>query len=192
MPGMPGSFGGAPHERQAIRAAMVALLKGNTDADQRVFQSRQSPVRDHELPAICLYTDSEVTEPASFKTAPRELERVLTVAIDAYIAAPNNDADQLDDALDAMAVQIETALDADPDFDGSVFWSGLAATEFAVALEGKRPIGVLHLEYTCVYHSDLRTAAADDARDIFNTADVKIAVTPTADPSENLITPIHE
>lgn len=178
------------HERKAIRDAAIALLVGKTDAGSRVNRSRQAPVRGAELPLISVYSDREVSDPSTFSSAPRKIKRTLTLVVEAWLSAADANADQLDDLFDAMALQIETALDADVDLDGSVFWfAGPAATEFGLYMEGNRPMGCVHLEFTAVYHSDLRTQIADDARDDLTSEDIQIKVTPTADPpSEDLIT----
>ncbi len=187
----------AIHERQAIRDAIVAALVSQTSAGTRVSKSRREPVRSVELPAISVYVESEKTNEKTFLTAPVELERILTVSIDAWVSADGKEADRLEDTLDAIALQVETAMDVDTNLSGTAYWSALAATELGTlaAAEGRRPMGCAHLEYTVVYHSDARVADAQGLRPDFDTADFKIAVAPgmaDADKAEDLLQNIHE
>jgi hypothetical protein len=164
------------HERQAIREAIVSQLVGvapafRTDARDRVFKSRQSPLRSVELPAINVYTESESIRPGSESTAPRELTRTVTVAIEAWVKASEN----VDDALDALALQIETAMDLDLELSDTAFQSVLTSAEIGITTNSERPMGCVHLEYAVTYHSDLRVV---EPVDIFDTATVGYAVVP--------------
>jgi hypothetical protein len=164
------------HERQAIREAVVSQLVGiapafRTDARDRVFKSRQSPLRSSELPAINVYTETESNRPGSESTAPRELVRTVVVAIEAWVQATEN----VDDTLDAIALQIETAMDLDLELSSTAFQSVLTSTEIGITTNSERPMGCVHLEYAVTYHSDLRVVAPVD---IFDTATVGYSVVP--------------
>ncbi len=100
------------HQRTVIRHAVVALLLGQTAAATRVYAARQLPVRKGELPAVMVFTNRDPVDPDSADTAPRELRRRLELVIDALVAGVDGAA--LEDALDAIALQIETAMAADP------------------------------------------------------------------------------
>lgn len=183
------------HERQDIRNAIVAQLSGKTDAGTRIFKSRMVPLRSAELPALSVYMMSETIDAGSVNTAPRELKRTLTVAIVAWVNAADKLMEKLDDTFDAIALQIETAMDADLCLGDTAFISSLSAIDTVIDMEGDRPMGCIRLEYSVVYHTDLRTQVADAAREEFNTLDVKTAVVrgmASADQTEDLITNIHE
>lgn len=189
---------GDKHERREIRDAVVAALTGKTVAESRIYKSRRAPIPTAKLPALCVYTDSETVDPATVSTAPRELKRILTLVVEGWISADGANADQLDDLFDALALEIETAIDLDDSLGGTVFWCAPAATEFGVTVEGSRPMGCVHIEFTAVYHSELRTGTQDDERDNLDAIDVK---TRGADwdpdpahvpPTEDLVTGIHE
>lgn len=158
------------HERQAIREAVVAQLVGvapvfRTAARDRVTKSRMAPIRG-ELPAINVYTDGEEIDANSKNSAPRELMRTMTVTIEAWAKYAEN----VDDALDDLALEIETAMDLDLNLANTAFDSVLERTEIGIKLDGDRPMGCVHLEYAVTFHTDLRVAAPTD---IFDTATVR-------------------
>lgn len=180
----------ALHERKQLRDAVVAqLIAGATSAGARVRPSRMEPPQTSELPAIGVYTpDEEVT---GLATAPRELTRTAVVAIEAWVIAAQN----LEDAFDALALQIETAMDTDLWLGGAANTSVLSGTSTGIQLDGARPMGMLRLEYTCVYKTDQRTAAAHAAREDFTTLDTRTNLNgaqATADQAEDLQTDLHE
>lgn len=184
------------HERQAIRNAIVAqLIAGDTSAEARVFKSRMTPLRQSQLPAIGVYIDGEEVDDATAYSAPRELKRTLTIAIEAWVNADERLAEKIDDTFDAIALQIETAMDADDSLTGTCDTSFLSSTEFGIQTATDRPMGCVHLEYTITYHTDLRTALRDGAFDNFNAAGVDYASAPAqapADRATDLINGIHK
>lgn len=166
------------HERQAIREAVIAQLVGvaplfRTAARERVFSSRQAPMRLAELPAINVFTDGEEVSPDSKNTAPRELMRTMIVAIEAWLAVkPGVDVDA---ALDDLALEIETAMDLDPNFGGLVFDSHLERTELGFKVDGDRPMGCAHMEFAVSYTTDLRVS---ESPDVFDTAESRWDIGP--------------
>src|SRR5918912_779283 len=106
------------HQREVIRKAVQGqLLAANTAAQDRVFATRLVPYRRMQLPAFAVYTPEEPVDPASQRTAPRELKRNLRLVVEAAVnegailrAAP---VQNVDDALDDLALDIERAIDAD-------------------------------------------------------------------------------
>lgn len=171
------------HERQAIRDAVVTLLTGTapnfaTSAEQRIFKTRLAPVRASELPAISVYCDNETV--TDNQSSPRELTRTMTVAIDGWARATEN----VDDALDDLALEIETAMDSSTELLDTAYSAVLTTTEVGIKLDGDRPMGCVHLEYTVVYHSDLRVGHATDD---FDTADIHIS-----DLAHDHVTHIHQ
>jgi hypothetical protein len=157
------------HERQAIREAALTLLDGATAAGVRVFKTRLAPLRQAELPAIAVYTDEESVSPDSGTSSPRELTRTVTLAVEGWVKA-NED---VDDVLDELALEIETAMDADQNLGGTAFDSVLVKTETGLKIDGERPMGCVHLEYAVTYHTDLRT---EESGDDFLTANVRTRV----------------
>lgn len=177
------------HERQAIREAVIARLIGTgpayaTAATTRVFKTRLHPIRGVELPALNVYTDDETSD--SKRTAPVELTRTVPVVVEGWVSLTSG----VDDALDALALQIETAMDRDSSF-GDTVESVLTLTQFGYKLDGDRPMGVVHLEYTMTYRTAARLASPVDD---FDTADVRVSlggVQAPNDQAHNTFTGLH-
>jgi hypothetical protein len=176
----------ALHERKAIRDAVVAQLSGQTAAGARVFASRQSSVKKVELPAICVYTDSEEVDEESADSSPRWLKRKLLLAVEVWAGAASG----VDDVLDALALEVETAMDSDDSLGGTAFWSWPASTEVGLTEIGNQPVGCCRMLYTVVYKTDLRTetrdGAFDDLKTVDTTYDVAAGEQDPADRSETL------
>jgi hypothetical protein len=143
------------HQRQLIREAVRAQLLGKTAAAARVHETRMVPWRQVELPALSVYALSERIDADSQKTAPRELTRTLKLRVVGVVRFKDN----IDDALDELALQVERALDADPNFGGTAFDSILSDVELGVDEESGKPLGVLEMTYTVTYHTDAPAAA---------------------------------
>lgn len=143
------------HERQTIRhAAKAALEAAAVVEDGHLFTSRKVAWRKRDLPAVALYAVDENVDPDSAASAPRELVRRLQLvvegAIEATTPAPNN---ALDDALDALALKIEKALDADTTLSGACGDMVLASTSLDMLEDGEKSIGVVTLTFAVTYRS---------------------------------------
>lgn len=154
------------HERQILREAIVAALTGETEADDRVLKSRFEPKKLDQLPLLCVFNAEEPIKEGSEKSAPRELERLYRVTIVGWVIAT----DDVDDVLDALSLEIETAMDADTTFDLNARESFLTTTEFGIDLKGERPLGAVSMTYACTYRTGPRVAAPADNFDKANSA----------------------
>lgn len=139
----------ALHQRQVIRHVVRALLFGNTAADERVVASRMLPYRKNELPAISVYTVEETVDKESASTAPREYTRDLKLEIAGWVAPGPN----VDDDMDALALEIETLVELDPYFGGAVGDSILESTALAIRGEGDQLMGLVTLTYAVTYRT---------------------------------------
>ena len=159
-----------PHQRLVIRHAVRDRLLGATAAEDRVFTTRLVPYRRTKLPAIAVYTRAEPVDPESRNTAPRELTRNLQLVIEVAVAEGSSvrgvpvAVDQLDDALDGLAVEVERVMDADPWLGGAAGDSLLTSTDVDVIVDVdgralEQPIGLVTLTYAITY----RTQAPDPA-----------------------------
>ena len=164
------------HERAAVRQAIVAQLTGaapnwRTSAEGRVVKSRQAPVKRQSLPMISVASDSDITDTSSLQNAPRELKRNYQVVITGWVLAEQGI--EVDDALDALALEIEAAMDVDTFLDGHASDSVLLSSVFGEKLDGDRPMGVVELTYNVVLFTDLRAAAPAA---IFDTAAIQTSL----------------
>jgi hypothetical protein len=164
----------ADHERKAIRAATVAqLIAANTAAGSRVYATRKPPNESSALPVINVYTLSDQTEEVTANTASRELKRLVNLVIEAYVASTDN----ADDAIDALALEIETAMDSDESIAGTCGWSWPSETQTQVDF-GDKQYGTLQMIYHCEYHSELRQSGAALNLQDLTLVDTKTSVTP--------------
>ena len=135
------------HPRQAIREAVVALLvAAGTDAGSDVYPTREVPWRSVELPGIAVYSLEESSQRI---TGGRDLDRSVVLAIHAVAQLSEG----IDDALDALALQVEKAMAADPTLGGKALASYLAGTEISVDETTQRPVGAIRLAYEVRYHT---------------------------------------
>jgi hypothetical protein len=144
------------HQRREIREAVKAQLLGTaapvtyaTAAGARVYETRMTPFREIELPAIAIYALEETS--ADEGKAPRELKRKLTLEIVAAATAT----DDVDDVLDGLAQEIECAMNSDETFGSKASDSVLTDTQMAVETTGKKPIGMVALTYDVTYYTDV-------------------------------------
>jgi hypothetical protein len=168
------------HERQEIRNAVVAQLVGpstyvTTAAGPRVFKTRGGPVREADLPCLCVFAESESVDASNTSTTRRSLKLV----VEGYVkVAPGAD---LDAAMDALALQVETAMDADPYLAGCARYIELSSTTLETSVLGSQPMGRAALEYTVHYEAPIRV---DDATDAFATADIHTSLGGTQAPAD--------
>ncbi len=138
-----------------------------TSVGENVSKNRLSPYRTGELPAINIVNGSDDVEPESIDTSPRELSHDYVLAIHVRVAV----ADESDNALDALAEEIEPLMHADPFFGEGVCGgkgSMLVGTTFNLSPEGELDIGLMILRYGFEYQT--QAPEAPTGMDDFNTA----------------------
>lgn len=143
----------AAHRRKVIRDGVKALVATVADFQNRVYTARVFPVQRDELPCAVVYAlDEPVTQVNLARTVQRDL--AVVVAIKATGAE-----DELEDAVDALAVEVEKALQAKRPIDG-ILEARLERTTTTLDGQTQLPLGSLALVYRVSY----RTAAgAPDA-----------------------------
>jgi hypothetical protein len=97
----------ANHVRRQLREAVATAVTGLATTGSRVFQSRAWPVQASELPCLLVYTNSETVTPETLD-APEGQRREIEVRVDGIAKAAAN----LDDTLDQIGKEVETALAA--------------------------------------------------------------------------------
>ena len=177
------------HERQAIREAVATLLTGTapdyaTSAEARVFKTRIAPLPKHQLPAVNVYIYTETITPEDGT----QVERNASLVIEGYVRV----SESVDDEIDDLSLEIETAMDGDPTLAGKVSACRMSSSEIQFTTLGDRPVGVIQIEYDIAYVTTSRVA---DPTDIFDTADVKFDLDGNqlaADQTEDLIEDINQ
>ena len=145
------------HVRQQIRDDIVTTLTGLTTTGSNVFRSRIFPLEETNLPALCIYTKSETSEYDTIGL-PRSVNRVLDVAVEAYVKGVSN----YDNTLDTIAVEVEEAIAADVTLGGVAKDAQITAFEADFAGDGEQPVAVGRFTVTVEYRTvenDVETAA---------------------------------
>ncbi len=134
------------HVRKQIRDRMASTIStGATLVSSRVYTTRVYPLTDANLPAITVYTGSEVS--SRLNMGLNDLNRSLTVDVDVYVRATST----FDDDVDAIAVQIEEAIAGDFTVNGLAKEAVLTGTEIQFSGDAEQPIGVAKLTYSVRY-----------------------------------------
>jgi hypothetical protein len=145
------------HVRQQIRDDIVTTLTGLATTGSNVFRSRIFPLEETNLPALCIYTKSEASEYDTIGL-PRSVNRVLDVAVEAYVKGVSN----YDNTLDTIAVEVEEAIAADITLGGVAKDAQITAFEADFAGDGEQPVAVGRFTVTVEYRTvenDVETAA---------------------------------
>lgn len=133
------------HVRTQIRNAAVAALTGLPTAGSRVFARRLSALREPDLPCLLVNTDGERIEAITVHS-PSMLERSMRLAVRGVAM----DDDRLDDTLDTLAADVETAL-GDTTLGGLAKSVLLDTVEIEAGDELQYPAGVISLNYNIIY-----------------------------------------
>jgi hypothetical protein len=133
------------HARQAIRQAAAAAVTGLAATGTRVFQSRMRA--QDTLPCLLVTaSDEEISREDLGDIEQRDLE--------VEIAGVAKAAADVDDALDAIAEQVETALGPDNSLGGLVKRMHLARLRIEFDDELEQPVGLVRLIYRCTYFTN--------------------------------------
>ena len=76
------------HIRQSIRDNAVTAVTGLSTTGSNVFRSRVYQLGTNKLPALCVYTDSEVVEYNRLDRV-RDVDRTVDIVIEAYVTGLN-------------------------------------------------------------------------------------------------------
>lgn len=136
----------ANHARQQLRTALVTRVTGLTTTGPRVFASRMFPMAADSMPGLIVYTNDESSDDGSLGI-PRLQHRTVSLSIEGYAKAANG----LDDLLDQIAKEVETAISADPLLGGKARDCAIADTAFDLGAADQN-IGVIRMRYVAKYN----------------------------------------
>lgn len=147
------------HVREQIRDAVVLAVTYLDSTARRVFRSRVYPMDSESLPGICVYTQNESSSPytvGGLKSVTTYL-RIMSVSVEAYAKAGTD----LDNTLDDIAVEIETAIATNAALNALVEDVVLSSTEIDImGGDTELPVGVLKLSYDITYRTTLADPSA--------------------------------
>ena len=124
------------HSRQTIRDAAGTLLTGLTTTGTRVFQSRMA-LQD-SLPCLLITTNDEEIVPGTIGNL---LERRLDLVVTGCAKSASN----VDDTLDTMAAEVETAM------SGFSYRNQLTRLEVDFDESLEKPVGRIALTFSITY-----------------------------------------
>ena len=136
------------HERIELREAVKRVLESGVPGIDIVHVNRSRAMLPGDLPALILRTPKERAK--RFASAPRILQRELTVEVEAVTHAD----DGIDRCLDELAKAIERRMAQDPCFGGRADDSVLASTEMEIDASGDTLVGAVKLIYKVTYQTD--------------------------------------
>jgi hypothetical protein len=131
------------HVRTQIRNAVIAKLTGLTTTGNRVYKSRMYPMDDAAMPGICVYTTQEkISDDAPVGAS----KRMLDVYADAYVSGVS-----VDDTLDQIDAEVETAMFADYSLGGLTRGVSLSSVAIIYPQDAAKPFGVMRMIYQAEY-----------------------------------------
>lgn len=141
------------HVRQQIREAVATLLTGLTTTGARVYQSRIYPLRDSDLPCLLISTDDEqdVTLGPGENSAQ---ERNLQLSI----RCVSKQVTDLDDKLDTMLAEVETAL-GNQTLSGKAKALQLESINIEMSDDLEKPVGIATAVFRVTYYTATGTPA---------------------------------
>jgi len=142
------------HVREQIRNAAATLVTGLTTTGSKVHTSRKAPLFDKsaELPCLCVYTGDEEIDEEKGRHAGLAY-RYLELKITGYA----EDSETLDDTLDDIAVEVETAVMASRRLGIGVIDTFLINSEKEETVEAEKALGKIDLIFKVTYLTAIGT-----------------------------------
>ena len=134
------------HKRKQIRDRVETVLTGLTTTGANVFASRVYPLKASQIPGLLIYTEEEESEPGGSGA----INRMLTLAVEGHVKAVGG---AIDDTLDAIAEEIEAAIDADRTLNGLAVHTFIASTEIEFDAESEKPVGIITMKFMINYRT---------------------------------------
>lgn len=134
------------HIRQAIRENIETTITGLTTTGANVYASRVYPIGVAKLPCLLVYTKDETSEFITTRP-PRQVERNLTVTVEAYVRAAINS----DDTLDTITAEVEAALATDITRGGNARDTMITGVDIDFNGDGDLPVATATLTVNVHY-----------------------------------------
>ena len=138
----------ANHLRRQIRERAATTLTGLATTGSNVFQSRIYPLATAALPGLAIYTNAESGSVVAMG-ATRTIHRDLELIVEGYAAVSSD----IEDTLDQIGKEIETALAGDIGLNNLARDSYLTSVEATFSGDGEKPAGLIRHIYTVIYRN---------------------------------------
>jgi hypothetical protein len=135
------------HVRQQIREAAATLLTGLTTTAARVYQSRIYTLRDTDLPCLLINADDEQDVTLGLNEYAAQ-ERSLQLSI----RCVSKQVADLDDKLDTMLAEVETAL-GNQTLGGKAKTLQLESIAIEMSDELEKPVGIATAVFRITYYT---------------------------------------
>ncbi len=133
------------HTHKQIRDALATALTGLTTSGSRVYPNRLYPMDTAELPGLRIYLDADAVEVETIHS-PLVYMHDLSITVEACARSSS----ALDDTLDTMALEIETALANGITISGKKLEPVLTGSQYDDE-PGSPPVGVKRLTFSLAY-----------------------------------------
>jgi len=138
------------HARELIRKAVASAVTGLATTGTSVFTNRLYPYNDDDLPNLSVYAAQSPETVEDEGTMGSYQLRVLPVEI---VARAKTTA-ELEDTLDDICAEVETALVGSAAVDALVKSLRLISTEIEMDNDGEKPVGAARMEWEVIYRVD--------------------------------------
>ena len=122
------------------------MLTGLSSTGSNVFQSHVCPLKNNDIPSLCIYTQDEEIEVGA-SGDPRVYHSTMTLIVDGYVQTFSN----LDDQLDQIGIEVQVAMAEDIDINNLVKDSYLSSVDISYSGEGISPVGIIRHNYSVLY-----------------------------------------
>lgn len=136
------------HARTQIRDAVVTAVTGLTTTTTNVYSGRVYPF--DTLPCLAVYANEEAIDEEGGVMGAVD-SRALTITIEGRARV----ATSVDDTLDTISKEIETAIGTDSTLGGLVECARLQATSLTLDGEAEQETGLIQLIYLIYYRVSL-------------------------------------
>lgn len=133
----------ADHVRTQLRDAVVTAVTGLATTGASVFASRVYAVQLSELPALLVYQASDEVVERTMHSPP-----TVTLAVEIVIRGVAKAIASLDDTLDTIAKEVQTALAGGVNISGSTVPVVYEGSETTLDGEGEKPTGQIEMRFT--------------------------------------------
>lgn len=136
------------HPRQQIRAAITERLR---ETFKNVYASRAKPLFDQDLPALLVYCATEIIKQERWDT---DGTGALTRELELFVEAVDTGKEELDDKLDTLAADVESALDGweIPSHKNAVM--RFKGTDMDISIQANKIYGAIRLAFSITYYTD--------------------------------------
>ncbi len=140
------------HIRQNVRTAAAAAVTGLATTGDRVFMSRALPLRQGDFPCLAVYARSDTPdyESAAFSGGVAYPVRTIELHVQGFVK--ELDDEDIEDTLDDIAEEVETALFATQPLATSM---GMTLGEQIISVDeqGDETLGVIDMVFNVLYRT---------------------------------------